>query len=117
MPPPIVLCHVTQRGVDSTLSSDGVGTGREELGDARGFEAGFGCFWARAGWIVTERVGMGVRGWDGRLRGGRKAKWRDREVCFGNFQRFTQIEVSRGMVAGRKGRNDDKRQRDGEQTE
>lgn len=42
MPPPVVLGHVAEGGVDPTLSGDGVGSGREELGDAGGLEARLG---------------------------------------------------------------------------
>src|SRR3546814_2649761 len=38
---PVVLSHVAQRRVDTSLSSHSVGAGREELGHARGLESGF----------------------------------------------------------------------------
>ncbi len=38
MPPPVVLAHVAQGGVDATLSSHCVGSRGEELGDASGFK-------------------------------------------------------------------------------
>lgn len=40
VPSPVVLVHVAERGVDATLGGDGVGSGREELGDASRVEAG-----------------------------------------------------------------------------
>lgn len=36
------LCHVSKSSVDTTLGSDGVGTSREELRDARGVKASLG---------------------------------------------------------------------------
>ena len=39
MPPPIILCHVAQGGVDATLCGSGVGAGGEKLGNARNIEA------------------------------------------------------------------------------
>ena len=42
MPAPVVFSHVAESGVDAALGGDGVGACREELGDAGGFEAGFG---------------------------------------------------------------------------
>jgi hypothetical protein len=42
MPPPVILGHVPQRSVDTSLSGDGVRTSREELGDTGGLETGFG---------------------------------------------------------------------------
>lgn len=42
MPPPVVLGHVAERGVDATLGGDSVRSGREQLGDARRLEARLG---------------------------------------------------------------------------
>jgi hypothetical protein len=41
VPPPIVLTHVAQSGVDATLSSHSVGASGEKLGDAGSLEAIF----------------------------------------------------------------------------
>jgi hypothetical protein len=41
VPPPIIFRHVSECGVDTTLRSDGVRTGREELGNTCGLES---CF-------------------------------------------------------------------------
>ena len=42
VPSPVVLVHVTESGVDTTLGSDSVTSGREELGDTGGVEASLG---------------------------------------------------------------------------
>ncbi len=42
VPSPVVLVHVTQSSVDTALSSDGVGTSREELGDTGSIETSLG---------------------------------------------------------------------------
>jgi hypothetical protein len=42
VPPPVVLSHVAERGVDTALRSDSVRTGGEELGHTRGLEASLG---------------------------------------------------------------------------
>jgi len=42
VPAPVVLVHVSERGIDTTLRGDGVRTGREELGDSGSVEASFG---------------------------------------------------------------------------
>lgn len=42
VPPPIILGHVSERGIDTALGGDGVRTRGEELGDACCFESGFG---------------------------------------------------------------------------
>ena len=42
VPPPVVLVHVAQRGIDATLGGDGMTSGREELGNAGRVEAGLG---------------------------------------------------------------------------
>lgn len=42
VPVPVVLVHVTESGIDTTLSGDRVGAGREELGDAGSVEASLG---------------------------------------------------------------------------
>lgn len=42
VPSPVVLVHVAKGGVDTTLSSDSVGSGREELGDTGSVEASLG---------------------------------------------------------------------------
>jgi hypothetical protein len=42
MPSPVILGHVTQSGVDTTLRCDSVRTSREELGDTGSLESGFG---------------------------------------------------------------------------
>lgn len=40
VPSPVVLVHVTEGGVDTTLSSDSVASGREQLGDTGSVETG-----------------------------------------------------------------------------
>ncbi len=42
VPSPVVLVHVAERGVDATLGGDGVGSGREELGDTGSVESSLG---------------------------------------------------------------------------
>lgn len=42
VPSPVVLVHVAKGGVDTTLSRNGVGTSREELGNTGSVETGFG---------------------------------------------------------------------------
>lgn len=42
VPSPVVLVHVAKGGVDATLSRDGVGTSREELGNTGSVETGLG---------------------------------------------------------------------------
>lgn len=42
VPPPIILGHVSQSGIDTTLCGDGMRTRGEELGDTCGLETGFG---------------------------------------------------------------------------
>lgn len=42
VPPPVVLVHVSEGGVDATLGSDGVASRGEELRDTGGFEASLG---------------------------------------------------------------------------
>lgn len=42
VPPPVVLVHVAERGVDAALSSDRVASRGEKLGDASRVEAGLG---------------------------------------------------------------------------
>jgi hypothetical protein len=42
VPAPVVLGHVAESGVDTTLGSDSVRTGREELGDTSGLETTLG---------------------------------------------------------------------------
>ena len=39
VPSPVVLVHVSQGSIDSSLSSNGMGAGREQLGQACGFES------------------------------------------------------------------------------
>lgn len=41
VPSPVVLVHVSEGSIDASLGGDGVGPGREELGNAGGFEALF----------------------------------------------------------------------------
>jgi len=38
VPPPIILVHVSERGIDTTLSSDGVRSSRKEFGNASSVE-------------------------------------------------------------------------------
>jgi hypothetical protein len=42
VPSPVVLVHVSEGGVDATLSSDGVTSGGEQLRDTGGVEASLG---------------------------------------------------------------------------
>lgn len=42
MPSPVILVHVSERGIDTALRSDGVRTRREQLGDTSSVEAGLG---------------------------------------------------------------------------
>ena len=42
VPSPVVLSHVSESSVDSSLSGDGVRSGREELGDTSGVESSLG---------------------------------------------------------------------------
>src|SRR5690606_10709757 len=42
VPPPVVLVHVSEGGVDATLGSDGVASCGEELRDTGGVEASLG---------------------------------------------------------------------------
>jgi hypothetical protein len=42
VPSPVILVHVTEGGVDATLSSDGVRSSREELGDTGSVETSLG---------------------------------------------------------------------------
>jgi hypothetical protein len=42
VPSPVILGHVSEGGVDTALGGDGVGSGREELGDAGSVETGLG---------------------------------------------------------------------------
>ena len=42
VPSPVVLSHVAQGGIDTTLSSDGVRSGREQLGDTGSLETALG---------------------------------------------------------------------------
>lgn len=42
VPSPVILVHVAERSVDTTLRSDGVRSGGEELGNAGSVEAGLG---------------------------------------------------------------------------
>ena len=42
MPPPIILVHVSESGVDATLSGDGVGSSREKLRNTGGVESSLG---------------------------------------------------------------------------
>ena len=62
VPAPVVLRHVTERGVDAALRGDGVGACREEFGDAGGAETGGGeaCGRAEAGAAGTEDDGVVV---------------------------------------------------------
>lgn len=42
MPSPVVLVHVSEGSIDTTLCGDSVASGREQLGDAGGVEPGLG---------------------------------------------------------------------------
>lgn len=42
VPSPVILVHVTERSIDTTLRGNGVGTRREQLRDTSGVEAGLG---------------------------------------------------------------------------
>lgn len=42
MPSPVVLVHVSESGVDTTLGGDSVASSREKLGDTGGVETSFG---------------------------------------------------------------------------
>jgi len=42
VPPPIILSHVSESSVDSSLSGDGVRSSREELGDTSSVESSLG---------------------------------------------------------------------------
>lgn len=42
MPPPVVLVHVSERSIDTTLGGDGVGTSGEKLRDTGSLEASLG---------------------------------------------------------------------------
>lgn len=42
MPPPVVLVHVSKRGIDTTLGGDGVRTSGEKLRDTGSLEASLG---------------------------------------------------------------------------
>ena len=42
VPSPVVLVHVSERGVDTTLGGHGVGTRGEKLGDTSGVESSLG---------------------------------------------------------------------------
>lgn len=48
VPPPVVLVHVSERSIDTTLSSNGVRTSREELGNTSSVETSLGQTESRA---------------------------------------------------------------------